>query len=203
MQTHRITSQPWQIEAAAKGILGVIILPLVPEIEPHIDGINMIWRNKKVTAWITKLPSEIAQCSEFPYQNGDRIYLAEEWCNFPGRLSTGEPPYYELRSNYPPLVMPSEKEEWQPAEMMPEEAAQYWFEVGDVRVAQMSDISSHLQFVSGLIRGLPRGEITENQRKLFSNAAKGASIHNWNIAHPDHLWREDRHVIVLEIKKIQ
>jgi hypothetical protein len=185
MQTHRIIAQPWQLKAAATGTLGAIILPLVP------DGINMIWRNKKVTAWITKSPSEIAQCSEFPYQNGDRVYLAEEWAK--------EDQLYISRSEDP-----NDDELWfGDAEEMPPEAAQYWFEVGDVRVMQMNDISSHLQFVSGLIRGLPRGEITENQRKLFSNAAKGASIHNWNIAHPDHLWREDRHVIVLEIKKIQ
>jgi hypothetical protein len=190
MQTHRIIAQPWQIEAAAKGILGVIILPLVPEIEPHIDGINMIWRNKKVTAWITKSPSEIAQCSEFPYQNGDRIYLAEEWAISEGGL-------YLYKSDG------DDGDEYCSPEEMPPEAAQYWFEAGDVRVMQMNDISSHLQFVSGLIRGLPKGEITEDQRKLFSNAAKGAAIHNWNIAHPDHLWRENRHVIVLEIKKIQ
>jgi hypothetical protein len=133
MNTYRITSQPWQLKAAATGTLGAIILPLVP------DGINMIWRNKKVTAWITKSPSEIAQCLEFPYQNGDRIYLAEEWFNC--CLSD------DAWGDTEPVTKSSEPDyihQYQPAQAMPPEAAQYWFEIKGVRVVQMSDIDRPL-----------------------------------------------------------
>jgi hypothetical protein len=174
MTNHKITSQPWQLKAAAEGTLGAIILPLP---EGCVSGSPEDW------------PIKSMKCG---FNESYRIYLAEEWCNFPGRLSTGEPPYYELRSNYPPLVMPSEKEEWQPAETMPEEAAQYWFEVGDVRVVQMSDIDLKEIREAGLFNPLVDD--------LFSLSSTVET--RWNAAHPDYPWDADRWVIVLDLNII-
>jgi hypothetical protein len=189
MTNHRITSQPWQLKAAAEGTLKAIVLPLVPEIEPHIDGINMIWRNKKVTAWITKLPSEIAQCSESPYQLGDLIYLAEEWFNC--CLSD------DAWGDTEPVTKSSEPDyihQYQPAQTMPPEAAQYWFEIKGVRVVQMSDIDRHL---------CDRAALTDIPSDFPCGVEEWASIlMRWNAAHPDYLWDADRWVIVLDLNII-
>jgi hypothetical protein len=179
MQTHRIIAQPWQLKAAATGTLEAIVLPLP---EGCVSGSPENW------------PIKSLKCG---FNKSYRIYLAEEWCNFPGRLSTGEPPYYELRSNYPPLVMPSEKEEWQPAETMPEEAARYWFEVGDVRVVQMKGLIPTDLAESALL------PLITNEYDCFETVKSHQEAENrWNAAHPDYPWDADRWVIVLDLRNI-
>jgi hypothetical protein len=179
MKTHRVIAQPWQLNASADVGLGGIILPLVPEIEPHIDGINMIWRNKKATAWITKSPSEIAQCSEFPYQNGDRIYLAEDWAK--------EDQLYISRSEDP-----NDDELWfGDAEEMPPEAAQYWFEVTGVNVTQAKYLDYFTIGKTGFYCSYPESTYPSEE---FKNA--------WDKAHPEHLWSGNLSVIVLGVRGI-
>jgi hypothetical protein len=121
MTHHRIIAQPWQIEAAKQGRLGAVIVPLPDVI--LLDGNHLL---NPTTSALPLYPwgdqyDDVYKA--LPSQIGDRLYLAEQWFQNPGRLSTGEPPSYELKRSYPPLVMPSEDEDWQPAETMPLEAA--------------------------------------------------------------------------------
>lgn len=173
MTNHRITSQPWQLKAAAEGTLGAIILPLP---EGSVSGSPEDW------------PIKSMKCG---FNESYRVYLAEEWCNFPGRLSTGEPPYYELRSNYPPLVMPSEKEEWQPAETMPEEAAQYWFEITEVKATQAKYLDYFTIGKTGFYNSYPDATYPSEE---FKNA--------WDKANPKHLWSGALWVIVIEVRNV-
>jgi hypothetical protein len=182
MTNHQIIAQPWQIKAAAEGTLGTIILPLVPEIEPHIDGINMIWRNKKVTAWITKWPSEIAQCSEFPYQNGDRLYLAEEWWENHNSYYD-----YSLKS----MVFDPDMVIWNPARTMPPEAAQYWFEITEVKATQAKYLDYFTIGKTGFYNSYPDATYPSEE---FKNA--------WDKANPKHLWSGALWVIVIEVRNV-
>jgi hypothetical protein len=173
MTNHKIIAQPWQLKAAAEGTLGAIILPLP---EGCVSGSPEDW------------PIKSMKCG---FNESYRIYLAEEWCNFPGRLSTGEPPYYELRSNYPPLVMPSEKEEWQPAETMPPKAAQHWFEVTEVKVTQAKYLDYFTIGKTGFYNSYPDATYPSEE---FKN--------DWDKAHPEHLWGGNLWVIALKVKNI-
>jgi hypothetical protein len=193
MTNYRITSQPWQLKAAAEGTLGAIILPLMPQ--PKWNEALQYWawdvlcKPGWTLEWRISVNPEILKF--ITYQTGDRLYLAEEWCNFPGRLSTGESPYYELRSNYPPLVMPSEKEEWQPAETMPPEAAQYWLKITEVKVTQSKYLDYFTIGKTGFYCSYSESTYPSEE---FKNA--------WDKAHPEHLWSGNLGVIVLVVKNI-
>jgi hypothetical protein len=121
MNTYRITSQPWQLKAAAEGVLGAIILPLP---EGCVSGSPDDW------------PIKSMKCG---FNESYRIYLAEKWCKGDWGASFDDNIYF-VESTTPE----AEHMGWQPAETMPEEAVRHWFEVGDVRAVQMSDIDRHL-----------------------------------------------------------
>jgi hypothetical protein len=193
MTNYRITSQPWQLKAAAEGTLGTIILPLVPEIENSPDGWRY-WSFGSYEATLAFAPDDIpfsypGSYAQLQYQKGDRIYLAEKWCK--GNLGAAfDDDIYFVESTTPE----AEHIGWQPAETMPEEAARYWFEVGDVRVVQMSDIDRHL---------CDRAALTDISSDLPCGVEEWASIlMRWNAAHPDYPWDADRWVIVLDLNII-
>jgi hypothetical protein len=215
MTNHKITSQPWQLKAAAEGMLGAIILPLLGQksstqypsannfvIETthgcYTDSGWCFCSSKNTFDEALKYienHSGMRICTNDGtvlydpnlYQNGDRIYLAEEWVKSPwgndeGKISSY---IYFTKSTTPE----AEHMGWQPAETMPEEAAQYWFEVGDVRVVQMSDIDLKEIREAGLFNPLVDD--------LFSLSSTVET--RWNAAHPDYLWDADRCVIVLKV----
>jgi hypothetical protein len=121
MNTYRITSQPWQLKAAAEGTLGAIVLPFP---EGCVSGSPEDW------------PIKSMKCG---FNESYRIYLTEKWCKGDWGAAFDDDIYF-VESTTPE----AEHMGWQPAETMPEEAAQYWFDVGGVRVVQMIDIDRRL-----------------------------------------------------------
>jgi hypothetical protein len=171
MTNHQITSQPWQLKAAAEDTLGAIILPLP---EGRISGSPETW------------PIKSLKCG---FNESDRIYLTEKWCKGDWGAASDDDIYF-VESTTPE----AEHIGWQPAEIMPEEAARYWFEVGDVRVVQMSDIDRPL---------CDRAALTDIPLDLPCGVEEWASIlMRWNAAHPDYPWDADRWVIVLDLNII-
>jgi hypothetical protein len=134
METHRIIAQPWQLKAAAEGELKAIILPLVPQ--PKADG-SLFFRNKKtdfgrlIPATNPASQMQLSEYCEFvslPYDEGDYVYLAEEWAK--------EDQLYISRSEDP-----NDDELWfGDAEEMPPEAAQYWFDIEEVQIVQRIEL---------------------------------------------------------------
>jgi hypothetical protein len=173
MNTYRVTSQPWQLKAAAEGTLGAIVLPYPKELLKREGK----WDYHE---WIRDEPTTC------PYAQGDHIYLAEKWCKGDWGAAFDDDIYF-IESTTPE----AEHMGWQPAETMPPEAARYWFEVGDVRGVQMSDIDRHL---------CDRAALTDIPSDLPCGVEEWASIlMRWNAAHPDYLWDADRWVIVLDL----
>jgi hypothetical protein len=150
MQTHRIIAQPWQLKAAAEGTLGAIILPLVPQ--PKADG-SLFFRNKKTdfgrlipaTNPVSQMQlSEYCEFVSLPYDEGDHIYLAEKWTQQSSTfgeferyvLKSKEPNWCDDRRLKPEWIEPS----WEPPHTMPEEAAQYWFDIEEVQIVQRIEL---------------------------------------------------------------
>jgi hypothetical protein len=175
MTNHKIIAQPWQLKAAAEGTLRAIILPFP---EGCVSGSPENW------------PVKSLKCG---FNESYCIYLAEEWVKSPWGNDNGKITgyIYFTKSRVPEAKHMG----WQPAETMPEEAAQYWFEVGDVRVVQMSDIDRPL---------CDRAALTDIPLDLPCGVEEWASIlMRWNAAHPDYPWDADRWVIVLDLKELK
>jgi hypothetical protein len=172
MTNHKIIAQPWQLKAAAEGVLGAIILPLP---EGCISGSPETW------------PIKSLKCG---FNESYRLYLAEKWCKGDWGAAFDDDIYF-VESTTPE----AEHIGWQPAETMPEEAAQYWFDVGDVRVVQMSDIDRPL---------CDRAALTDIPSDLPCGVKEWASIfERWNAAHPDYSWDADLWVIVIDVKELK
>jgi hypothetical protein len=171
MTNHKIIAQSWQLKAAAEGTLRAIILPLP---KGCVSGSPETWSIKSL------------KCE---FNESYRLYLAEKWCKGDWGAAFDDDIYF-VESTTPE----AEHMGWQPAETMPEEAARYWFEVGDVRVVQMSDIDRPL---------CDRAALTGIPSDLPCGVEEWASIlMRWNAAHPDYLWDADRWVIVLDLKEL-
>jgi hypothetical protein len=198
MDTHRITSQPWQLKAAAEGTIGAIVLPLVPQPELMPKSVRTYddywtWKSSPVNLialmWgKDELPGAFL-IDRLLYQKGDRIYLAEKWCKCDWGASFDDDIYF-VESATPE----AEHIGWQPAETMPEEAAQYWFEITEVRVVQIKHLGPEVFDLSGLY---PNGVKAIDPLDIFDACESAAQM--WNAAHPDYPWDADRWVIVLKV----
>jgi hypothetical protein len=173
MTNHRITSQPWQLKAAAEGTLEVIILPLP---EGRISGSPETW------------PIKSMKCG---FNESYRIYLAEEWAEcrdfFDGSIHG-----YETKSQIDAI----DPNEWQfaicqPAEEMPPEAAQYWFEITEVKVTQAKYLDYFTIGKTGFYCSYPDATYPSEE---FKN--------DWDKAHPEHLWSGANWVIVMEVRTV-
>jgi hypothetical protein len=182
MQTHRIIATDWQLKAAAAGQLRAIVLPLVPE--PVKEGNTWVWTSSPVDLfWFDSEGVGDRLIKRLPYQKGDRLYLAEEWCK--GDWGTA----FDDDIYFPKSTVPeAEHIGWQPAETMPEEAAEHWFEVTGLRVVQMKEVTFNDFALTGIHRACPG-----------INYPKAETVSAWNTAHPGYPWDGDRHVIVLEV----
>jgi hypothetical protein len=184
MTNYRITSQPWQLKAAAEGTLGTIILPLEglqPRQQP--DG---TW-NYKETWWGESGPHPDYLDEITDFQLSDRIYLAEKWCKGDWGAASHDNIYF-VESTTPEAKHMG----WQPAETMPEGAARYWFEVTGVRVKQVE----YMPVITLTSAGL----CNIQDKKTYSVARNTEK--RWNAAHPDHPWDADRWVIALDVKEL-
>jgi hypothetical protein len=180
--THKIIAAPWQLQAAQHGRLGAVIVPLVPEPRKwentwnwHTSPIDLFWfENESVGERLIK---------KLPYQTGDRLYLAEQWCKAPWGNDEGKitSEIYFTESTVPE----AEHIGWQPAATMPPEAAQWWFDVTGVNVMRLANVPVHSFIGAGL-------SIKDEWE------FKG----DWNTAHPDHTWADDRWVVVMEVKSV-
>jgi hypothetical protein len=183
MTHHKIIAADWQLKAAEQSRLGAVIVPLVPQIKNHVDGIHFVWNNKPATSWLSKEASDIAKCSEFPYQPGDRLYLAEQWCEYDDEYILRIEPDCEVSDHEDSWLS------WQPAETMPPEAAQYWVEVVGVRVAKMRDLTFAELRRTGL------------HYRLMTFSRDIAQ--SWNDTYPGFQWDGSRWVVVMEVKPCQ
>jgi hypothetical protein len=183
MTNRRITSQPWLIKAAAEGTLGTIILPLEglqPKQQP--DG---TW-NYKETWWGESGPHPDYLDEITDFQLSDRIYLAEKWCKGDWGAAFDDDIYF-VESATPE----AEHIGWQPAETMPEEAAQYWFEITEVKATQAKYLDYFTIGKTGFYNSYPDATYPSEE---FKNA--------WDKAHPEHLWSGANWVIAMEVRAI-
>jgi hypothetical protein len=178
--THGIPAAHWQLQTAVEGRLKAIVLPLLEEpvwdkdIECWVLSISGLGK----IAWNYKFPDHV---ENFPWQVGDRIFLQEEWDYFLDKLE-GELccPLKRTSPMYP--------YGWQPAEAMPPEAAQYWYEVKKVRVMQAKDVAIlSTSFSSGHSSPIL---ILEEWTKY------------WNAAYPEQVWDGDLWGIMLDVEAI-
>jgi hypothetical protein len=162
MNTHGIAGQSWQFVAAKD--LKAIALPLA-------GG----WVSGDPCGWPP------IEALESGYKVGDRIYLQEDWDYFLDKFDREL--CYPLKRTSP--MYPSG---WNPAETMPPEAAQYWYEVKKVRVMQAKDVAIlSTSFSSGHSSPIL---ILEEWAKY------------WNAAYPEQAWDGDLPVVVLDVEAI-
>jgi hypothetical protein len=193
MKTHRVIAQPWQLNAVQENRLSAVIKPLAEWSLAHC-----VVQNIGQDGWIeNSLKGEQSPHIDFAkdvhieWQTGDRIYLAEEWAEcrdfFDGSIHG-----YETKSQIDAI----DPNEWQfaicqPAEEMPPEAAQYWFEVTEVKVTQAKYLDYFTIGKTGFYNSYPDATYPSEE---FKNA--------WDKAHPEHLWSGNLSVIVLEVRAI-
>jgi hypothetical protein len=182
MKTHRVIAQPWQLNAAADVGLEVIILPLVPQPKKHQPKhaeAFWLWNGcKSDIRWQDgETANDVRMLMALQYQPCDRLYLAEEWAK--------EDQLYISRSEDP-----NDDELWfGDAEYMPPEAAQYWFEVTEVKVTQAKYLDYFTIGKTGFYNSYPESTYPSEE---FKN--------DWDKAHPEHSWSGANWVIVLEVR---
>lgn len=178
-QDHRIIAQSWQLEAAVKGDLQKIILPLTG-------------------GWVTgKMACEDLSVG---FNVGDRIFLAEEWYPVEDRM-TGlvkeywTNSYFDGRSK---AEFDQSLSRWvkpingYSAETMPPEAAQHWFIIQNVQVIEARNLSPQDLIDCGLYpKDFHHLDCFET-----SEACEAASK-RWNDAY--YFWKSDALVVVLDI----
>jgi hypothetical protein len=187
MKTHRIIATPWQIESARRGALKTVILPIVPE--PIEQDDIFVWKCEPIDLFWFKTESVGDRLiKKLPYQTGDRLYFAEQWCKTPWGNDEGKITcdIYFTESATPEAELFG----WQPAETMPPEAAQYWFEVVGVTAKRLGQVSFRSFAESGLHLICPE----VNYPSYEHQAA-------WNRSYPDTPWSDDLWVQVLEVKQ--
>jgi hypothetical protein len=180
MKTHRVIAQPWQLNAVQENRLSAVIEPLTEWSLAHC-----VVQNIGQDGWIeNSLKGEesphidFAEDVHIKWQTGDRLYLAEEWCNYSGN--------YLSQSTHPCAEY---EDVWQSAETMPPKAAQYWFEVTEVKVTQSKYLDYFTIGKTGFYCSYPDATYPSEE---FKNA--------WDKAHPEHLWSGNLGVIVLEVR---
>jgi hypothetical protein len=192
MTDHGIIAPDWQIQAAADGNLGAIILPF-PDVQETTNtwflkwgGIDRFWGKGE-------MPGQSVY-DAIDYQVCDRLFFQEEWCKGDWGAAFDDDIYF-TKSTTPE----AENIGWQPAYTMPKEAAQHWYEVTGFRVMQMGEIDRGLCCDAGLI---------DKQLNLScgidSISKQWASIFlRWNEALPNHFWDSDRWVVALNAKVLE
>jgi hypothetical protein len=202
MNTHGIPAAVWQLQAAKEGQLKAIVLPLEKYVEKPLRDLDLLGQGKAAKDgdgdWILWFlgedrqevldkitldfyPKGLKEGIIIPFKDGDRIFLQEEWDYFLDKLE-GELCYPLKRTS------PMYPCGWQPAEAMPPEAAQYWYEVKKVRVMQAKDVAIlSTSFSSGHSSPIL---ILEEWTKY------------WNAAYPEQVWNDDRWVVVLDVEAI-
>jgi hypothetical protein len=180
MTDHAIVAADWQLQAADKGRLRAIILPLLPE--PKEEAKTWFWPCEPVNLfWFKSEGIGERLLKRLTYQQGDRIFLQEKWCKYDDEFMHWIEPNCEVSEHE------AEWLSWQPAHTMPSEAAQYWFEVTGVKVVQMN------QFTTSNLQATNMGSVDPHP-EIFT------ATENWNAAYPDHPWNSDRWVFVLNVE---
>jgi hypothetical protein len=174
MNTHGIPAAPWQLQAAAEERLKAIVLPLTG-------------------GWVSGDPSTWPPIEALGsgYEVGNRLYLQEEWgVGFEDNALEDYDYKFHLLSKQ---THPRAEKIWcwQPAETMPPEAAQHWFEVTGVRVAWLAQLGEI--DVEGIMGQPPHSTESSNY---------GLWRERWNAAHPEYPWADDRYVALLNVKAI-
>ena len=206
-QAHAIIAAPWQLRAAEAKQLGAIILPLVPEPifhkkrpEDFRNLYTFISQTKPIQMmWYEGFSVIDTIRHHLRYQEGDRIYLAEEWCQLESESFSpfkywSKSKYYadgHKDDNYPSM------DGYFPAETMPPEAAQHWFTITEVRVCQLSTLNPSDYVNCGMFLNMDK---ISGPWDLLQECR--ASEERWNAAHPDYPWKSDRHVVVLAMEAI-
>jgi hypothetical protein len=112
-------------------------------------------------------------------RQGDQLYFAEKWWD-----SDNYGVFFESTS-------PDFESFWQPAETMPQEAAQYWFKVTGVSVVQLGQVSFRSFSLAGFRLICPE-----------VNYPKYEHREAWNGSYPDTPWGDDLWVRVVEVERL-
>jgi hypothetical protein len=179
MADHGVIAADWQIRAAAEGRLKAIVLPF-PDVQETTNtwflkwgGIDRFWEKGE-------MPGQSVY-DAIDYQVCDRLFFQEEWCKGDWGAAFDDDIYF-TKSGTPE----AENIGWQPANTMPPEAAQYWFEVTGVRVIQMDKIDRGVCYDAGLI--------DKQWASIFLR---------WSKAFPSNFWDSARWAIVLDVKVLE
>jgi hypothetical protein len=202
MTDHGIIAPDWQIKAAADENLGAILFPLLPEpvLVDTADcqvsrGMEWRWITPKAHAtWGENEPISDLVLKYCGWAVSDRLFFQEEWCKGDWGAAFDDDIYF-TKSGTPE----AENIGWQPANTMPPEAAQYWFEVTGVRVIQMDKIDRGVCYDAGLI-----DKQLDLSCGIDSIGKQWASIFlRWSKAFPSNFWDSDRWAIVLDVKVLE
>jgi hypothetical protein len=190
---HGIPATPWQLRSLERGQLKAIVLPLLPEpmkVGRHLWVLrcrptDLFWGDSEV-------PSK-KLLKKLKHQIGDRIYLQERWVNVHWGNDQG---YIESYIYFTESKVPeAEHYGWQPAETMPQAAAQHWLEITSVRVVQMIDLTLEDYASTGLNDANSAKNSSDSIWDRVTLAAK-----RWDAAYPQHTWDGgDRWVVLLEV----
>jgi hypothetical protein len=186
MTDHGVIAADWQLKAADESRMKAIILPLLPApvLVDTADcqvsrGMEWRWITPKAHAtWGKNEPISDLVLKYCGWAVGDRIFLQEEWCDYSGGLLS--------RSTHP---CQEYEDKWEPAETMPQKAAQYWFEVTGVKVLQPIDLGVRDLRLSGLfVYGAEEGAMVADV------VAK-----RWGESHPEDILDWQGWAVVLDI----
>jgi hypothetical protein len=196
MTDHGIIAPDWQIKAAADENLGAILFPLLPApvLVDTADcqvsrGMEWRWITPKAHAtWGENEPISDLVLKYCGWAVGDHLFLQEDWCKGDWGAAFDDDIYF-TKSTTPE----AENIGWQPAETMPPEAAQYWYEVLGVRVVRMDDLSLKEMRNSHLFE--PLADDLFDFLKIVKR--------KWTEAFPSHFWDSDLWAIVLDVKALE
>jgi len=187
---HPHIATAYERQAAAKGRLRAIILPLLPEIEDRAHGWKY-WSSGLFETTLAFAPDEVpfsyaGNYAQLKLQKDDRIYLAEKWCKGDWGAAFDDDIYF-LESTTPE----AENIGWQPPETMPPEAAEHWYAIAGVRVCQCKDLDFALMAGTGIHSACSGIDYPERETAMV-----------WDEAYPQHPWQGDRWVVALTVEAI-
>jgi hypothetical protein len=196
MTDHGIIAPDWQWKAVADENLGAILFPLLPEpvLVDTADcqvsrGMEWRWITPKAHAtWGENEPISDLVLKYCGWAVGHRLFFQEEWCKGDWGAAFDDDIYF-TKSTTPE----AENIGWQPANAMPPEAAQHWFEVTGVKVLQPIDLGDKDLRLSGLfVYGAEEGAMVADV------VAK-----RWGSSHPEHILNWQGWAVVLDVKILE
>lgn len=194
MTDHPHVATPYELKAAKRG-LSAIVLPLLPE--PEFDPKTKEWKWRygldAYAYFADRFPLHLIGLSAFTRNlcKGDRIYFQEPWSD--------------------DMLIADRFNDWEPAETMPSDLAEYWFTIAGVRVVQIKSISNQELFFCGLTDvdpelslGMSMAELEfgKSSMEVANFVRQVGCEQNWDRAYCKWRYKDNPWVIELDVERI-